>query len=415
LLKNPISHEQILCEIFGSQVKELTEFDGMGLLDVEMIEARTGQFKHYQFRYKVIQEFLAAMYLTRFNVPNKIPNEVKELKSIFNDTNYEMVWIFYAGISKMSRVSIERVLPELISSVVESAISLPVKGHDELVDNWKICHNYYTQMKKSETFSVNFLLTLMVCCYEAKNSKACNIIADNFYPSNICRIEIPPNRATSYLLSAVTYFIACSGKKWSFRCDATIPNGVDILLNNIAIPNSSPVQLQNSDGLWVLCFVVTSSEVDKYIELIKKQPSLQWIHLLNGSWLGDEGTVKLCHFLATFSCSIIKVELESCSIGSIGLKEIASMLQINRNIVYVNLRKNLFKLQDVLDLLAKVTLGCLEYLILDEEYSEIPEITTILNKINAIRTDQKATLLHLNHYFLLKYKVYCYTPLQTEL
>lgn len=93
---------------------------------------------------------------------------------MFYGTNCKVVWLFYTNISKMNRISKE-VAPELISSLMESIMSLSVKEHDKLIDSWIIiCHTYYMQMKKSETINVNFQLTY--CC-EAKNSKACKVIS----------------------------------------------------------------------------------------------------------------------------------------------------------------------------------------------------------------------------------------------
>jgi len=408
LMKNPISQEQVLCDIFGSKDKQLQDFDGMGLLQVKIVSGIIGNSKYYQFRYRIIQEFLAAVYLTRLHTPKEmIPNETKELIRIFGDMNYEMVWVFYAGISELGRVPLKEVLPKL-NNPAQPTVSLPLKTHEELVDRWQQCHAHFKFITQSESFSVDFLLTLMLCCYEAGNSKACEVIADHFYPSNICRIEIPPNRATSYLLSAVSYFITHSKKKWSLRCDAIIPSGIERLLSI----TTATLQSETSSGIWILCFVVTSSEVEKYIDLIKMQPSLQWIHLLNGSCLGDEGTSKLCDFLATFKCSIVKVELENCNIGGIGLKSIATMLKANEKIVYINLRRNCFDLKDIEALLQDIKHSTsLQYLVLDEKYSKDVKISSFLNKINSIRSTKKVNSLSLNHDFLVKYNKY-YKQLQ---
>jgi len=84
------------------------------------------------------------------------------------------------------------------------------------------------------------LLTLILCCYEAENSKACdlvaenrnacNLVADYYYANNFCHIEIPPNHAIPYFLLAISYFIKHSDKKWSLRCDSIVPSGVEFLI-----------------------------------------------------------------------------------------------------------------------------------------------------------------------------------------
>ena len=67
---------------------------------------------------------------------------------------------------------------------------------------------------------------------------------------------------------------------------------------------------------------------------IESQPSP---HLLNGSYLGDEGTMKLCDSLI-IHCSVLKIELKGCEIhkySSKGLKSIASILNKSRNVLHI--------------------------------------------------------------------------------
>ena len=103
----------------------------------------------------------------------------------------------------------------------QSAINLPAQYHIELVKLWKQCETHYEENMKSNHHE-ELLLSLTLCCYEAKNSKACGVIADHFYTEKICRLDIPPINATPYLLLAVLYFISHSGKIWSLRCNNTL-------------------------------------------------------------------------------------------------------------------------------------------------------------------------------------------------
>ena len=156
------------------------------------------------------------------------------------------------------------------------------------------------------------------------------------------------------------------------------------------------MQTESSGGLWVLSFVVTSLEVETFIELIKMQPSLQWIHLLNGSHLGNDGVEKLCNFLASDNCKIIKIELEHCGIGNTGLKAVTNLLKNNNRLLYINLRENHFSSENVKTLLLNINQNNrLENLILDEHFSQDPEIVDILQAINNPRREKNVKPLSL--------------------
>ena len=260
-----------------------------------------------------------------------------------------MIWIFHAGITRMKVVSIESILEEKLHNLSQrkSFIQFPAKTLGDLVIAREHCHCQFMPMNTSKEFSVEFLLTLILCCYEAKNEDACKCIAAHVYPDVVCRIEIQPNRVTPYLLLAVSYFIAHSGKKWSLRCNASIQSGVELLCKYIVASGHELGKSSFDGGLWVWCYVAKASQIDAYCKAIKSQSSLQWIHLLNGSCLGDKGTIKLCECL-THDCSVMKVEIENCKIGSIGLKSIADMLNINRNILHIDLKKTVFLLRMLL-------------------------------------------------------------------
>ena len=380
LSQKPFTFEDISVYISGPLDEK--EFDGMGFFQIIEQKSMTGESNSYLYRYRVIQEYLAAVYLTRL----ELEDQKQELISIFGEANYEMVWIFYAGITGMTRIHIKFVLPKLVLPS-HSNVKLPVCTRRDVLRTWMQCHSHFMDMTRNTEFSIDFLLTQMLCCYEAKNPEACKVIVDYYYPNNICRIEIPPNRATPYLLLAVSYFIAHSGKKWSLRCVSAIPSGVELLCKFMNDPKRS-VLSDDTSGLWVWCFVVKTSDIDAYIKAIKSQPSLQWIHLLNGSHLGDNCTAKLCECLK-IDCNIIRIVLENCGIGSIGLRSIAYLLKVNRKILHLDIRKNSFSLDDVINFLFIIKdKTLLEYLLVDKEYSKNAQVRTILQDINLRRRQQ---------------------------
>ena len=139
------------------------------------------------------------------------------------------------------------------------------------------------------------------------------------------------------------------------------------------------------------------SEIDTFCSAIKSQSSLQWIHLLPGRDLGDDGTRKLCECLY-FDSQVIKVEIDECSIGSQGLKHIGSLLNVNRKILCINLRKNNFALDDVKEFLQSIkTQQYLQSLLLDKAYCESPEILAISDEIDFIRAKKNIVPLKVTH------------------
>jgi len=142
-------------------------------------------------------------------------------------------------------------------------------------------------------------------------SIACKAIADCYCPNNLCRIEITASRVTAYMLLVVSYFIAHSGKIWSVRCVAAILSGVELLNTYVTNLSSYASNNESAGGFWVWCFVVKPSDINAFVKAIKVQPSLQWMHLLNGSCLGNEATAKLCECLKLIDSQVMILQLET--------------------------------------------------------------------------------------------------------
>jgi len=391
LTQKPFSYKELLLYISDHSLLNQQEFDGMGFLQTIRQRIFTGDTMYYVYHYGIIQEFLSAVYLTSLEADE----QKQALVTIFGEASYEMVWIFHAGFTRMTRVHIQSILP-VLNIPLQPDVKLPLRNCIELVENWGHCYKHYIRMAKNPNFNDGFLLTLMQCCYEAKNSSACKTIANHYYPNNLCRIEIPANRVTPYMLLAVSYFIAHSGKMWSVRCVAAISTGVELLntyINNPALYGSNYVE---TGGLWVWCFVVKPSDINDFVSMIKVQPLLQWIHLLYGSRLGNDATVKLCECLK-FDKKLVILELENCSIGSDGLQSIANMLNVNRRILFIDLRKNIFQSEDVkIFLLSIKHKTILEHLLVDRQHVENPDVMEISEEINSARKQNETASLRID-------------------
>ena len=390
-LKSLITEKEISQDFFKG-LKVPHNFDGFGLLVVINHAGPTGISKSYDFLYKPIQEFLAALYLTRLE-PIKL---VEVLSETFGNKDYEMVWVYYAGITNLKQVPLgdilakcKLVLPQQLS------IILPAKSIKDTIIAWKQCHSYYTDMI-NDKFNLEFLLSLILCCYEAQNSEACRDIANHLYTDKVCRLEIPPNHATPYLLLAMSYFIACSGKMWSLRCNTDIHSSIQLLAKHINDPdNHHQCYTDATNCLWVFCCVLAASDIDAYCDIIKSQSSLQWIHMLPGSYLGDSGTAKLCECLYGDS-NVMKVEIDDCNIGGEGLRCIGHLLIANKKILYVDLRNNKFTFNDVMEFLQQLKNQLhLQILLFDKNYCENVEVCGLLEDINLLRAKHNAIPLRI--------------------
>ena len=160
---------------------------------------------------------------------------------------------------------------------------------------------------------------------------------------------------------------------------------------------NDPVHHPTSSHLWVFCCVVTYSEIDVYCNAIKSQASsLQWIHLLPGSYLGDDGAYKLFECFS-FDSQVIKIEIDGCGIGSQGLRHIGRMLNINSKILCLDVRKNIFTLDDVKEFLHLIkNQQYLQCLLIDKNFCKDSEIRATVQDINLIRT-KNADPLILSH------------------
>ena len=117
--------------------------------------------------------------------------------------------------------------------------------------------------------------------------------------------------------------------------------------------------------------------------------------MLPGSYLGDDGTHKLCQCFNSGS-QVIKIEIDDCHIGKDGLRSIAHMLSINQRILYIDLRKNKFAMDDVKEFL-KHDIKNVQILLLDKVYCENSEIRGLLRDINQIRADNNAVPLNISN------------------
>ena len=90
---------------------KLESFDGMGLLQVTNHENLECISKTYEFIHRTLQELLAAWYISLQDVQF----QQQQLQKIFNKKEFEMIWIFYSGLTKFSKVAFKDVLQILLN------------------------------------------------------------------------------------------------------------------------------------------------------------------------------------------------------------------------------------------------------------------------------------------------------------
>jgi len=371
------SEDEIADALFDSQDIPWN-FDGMGLFEVHQLDLLTGVSRSFNFLHKTIQELLAALYLSQLS-----PLEQNvELKKIFGESKFEMVWLFYAGLTKMKLLSVEKVFPAIR---IECDIpKFDPSTHKSLTKIWSSSHEYYTTLT-TESISEHFLLTLIICCYESQDPLLCKSFCDHFYNSDTCCIDLPVSSATPQVMSSLSYFIAHTNRKWSFYCGVTITSGLQLLCRHLFNPQDGPGKL------WRLCYVVASLEKDDLCTLVQSQPYLQWLYLSFSSSLGDDGAIQLCNSLA-HNTTIMKLHINSCSITSKGLAATSEMLKSNNTIQQLDIRGNLYTAKNLISLLK-----CVKYynctltdLLLDQKYEKQTQVIKFRNEINAIRRNKDA-------------------------
>ena len=347
-------------------------FDGMGLFEVHQLELLTGVSRSFNFLHKTVQELLAALYLDHMS-PDK---QNFELNRLFGDPRFEMVWLFYAGVTRLKSFLPEKVLPSVIVECVLPEFN--PGSHRSLNAIWEASHSHYTTLT-SKFVSEQFLLTLIICCYESQNPQKCISICDHFYKLDTCCIDIPTSSAMPHVMLSLSYFIAHTKRKWSFYCGVQITSGIQLLHKYICKPGIS-------GQLWRLCYIVSPSEKDDLYILAQSQSHLQWLYLSFSTSMGDEGAKKLCNTLEN-NMTIMKLHLNNCKINTEGLAAASQMLKSNITIQHLDIRDNLYSDKDLMLFLKNIKYynKSLRDLCLDKKYKSYPKITKCRDDINTYR------------------------------
>jgi len=332
---------------FDSKDESLDNFDGMGLLQI----TNHGHFhsisKTYEFIHRTLQELLAAWYLSQQNKSY----QQTQLQHLFGKTEFEMIWIFYAGLTKFENVSFEEFLPQncllnirmtsyrafgwfLRNIISNTFVKFP--SVSELIDKFSCGKQYSYDL--SHCISKEFQTTLIAAVMEAQNPQLCKEMCESYlFYDEPCWFAVPEFDATPQFLSALSYCIAHSGKKWMIQCKSFEENGADNLLRSLSTDNENSSGIDN--GICVFDVDCSQSPISGIPKLVSIHKHLQWLILSNSKHADDRLIAEVAEAMENNNC-LKMLHLVGCSITGNGLQSIAHMLHKNKTLEWMGLDKN---------------------------------------------------------------------------
>ena len=399
--------------------------------------------KAYQFFHKIIQELLAAWYLSQDtqNVPQRQQCQVErpqengsfqklQLRKIFNNNEYRMVWIFYAGLTKFEKVS----LKELFANTFCPKIRLKfyrLRGHivwnhftktfirmnDEtakcLSEAGKILTTFYHRKQYSHDISKfiskEFQITLIIAAMEAKNPQLHNELDTYLFYDEFRYFSVPESATTPQILLALSNFIVYCGteKKWMLQCtnfdscsaETFVPTETNKIRRFIPSqsnesytePKVEEIRSLLEHSIHVYDADCSQNQIRGIFKLIETQKSLKFIILSYCTEVDDVFVEELSAALQENTC-VEMLHLNGCNITNRGAAAIANMLRKNKTIKWIGLKDNKQTLgQSGVKLLLEAIkeendIICM--LFLDKNFWKLDVVNNYLKEINKQRQDK---------------------------
>ena len=310
------------------------DFNGMCLLEVHDVEQDIGIIKNYNFLHKSVQELLAAVYL--MNLEN-IQQDM-EMKKIFGNEKFNMVWLFYGGLTKLMQMNIKTVFPSLFDTIHATTVNSKALElftcYKKFDMSFYSSNDYSNSLHSLKIISQNFLITLVLCCYEAKCPMLCSKICSHFFPSNTCFIYVPHSAATQQTMVALSFFVAHSNKNCALQCQAPVPNGIHLLCSYLKQPKEA------CGRLWRLAYSMSIRDIHNLLYLVHSRCYLQSL-TLPYSVFSYNDIVNLCNTLK-HNQTLLKLDLTGCGITGKELEVISELLQVNITLQYLAITDNQF-------------------------------------------------------------------------
>ena len=324
--------------------------DGMGLLQVENHMLHRGSYKTYHFIHKTVQEFLAAWHMAQ------ISEQRINITEHFQDMNFEIALIFYAGLTGFKNLDYAKFLPFIdshnnkrsrVMKLVDEAGILLVKVFLKSYNTGNFLSLYAGAGMYSEVKG-HGLLVLIACCAEAKNPAACRALSTSgLFHNNACYISVPYSVITPQLLCLLSYCIAHSTKDWIVQCDHLSEQDIVSLQKHLFDLDI------NSGKLISLTTITTKREIDFLVAFLQPHFSLFHLNLSDSHEFGDYCATLLAKALE-LNHTLAILSLNHCDISSTGILAIAEMLQINRRLEIIHLEENTFTCDGVIQVLLKI-------------------------------------------------------------
>ena len=329
------------------------DYDGMGLLQVGNYMLRRSCDKTYNFIHKTVQEFLAAWHMT------KIPDQKFNVLKYFQNEHFEMVFVFYAGLTGFKQLNFAKLLPLINENknsfsysefVVKGLYSMgsPLFKNSGAWTQFKIMLDGFTDT--TPDYNEHRLSVMIVCCAEAKNPAVCRAFSNSgLFHRDICYVYFHAPTVTPQLLSPLSYCIAYSGKKWYVYCDNFL-NEQDVLslqkylidVNDITgklVAFESKIDNSNVMHLFVDTFLRPHSTICK----------------LGFSFSNfDDDCITILSEALRLNGSLVLLYLTKCNISSKGILTIAEMLRYNNTLQYIGVEDNKFAVKALIQVFQRI-------------------------------------------------------------
>ena len=281
-----------------------TKMSCLGLLQIAPTTSVYGREKSYNFLHLTVREFCAAWYISKLSTEE----QVKLFKTYYYDSQFEMVWRFYSGITGLK----DRQIINLM---------LPYK------------------LATSESTKVR-MIKLMYCVYEAHNDEVCKIVGDhcdgsfaNLYPKDLVFVTYSYNNH-KVLLQVFSYFLIhykgslklIDLRNWQFITDTELT----IIVNSL----EKRWRLLGNATFDKLIFKVslkrtTSQSYNLLVNLLAQQYPIVELYINeyfvrgHNSTMIHFGSMTKCKELLTQSSTLCVLDISGNPIGFIGAVRLA--------------------------------------------------------------------------------------------